>query len=144
MELLSPNFSLAELTVSDTAARKGINNAPTAEIKNRMILLANKLELVRKLVGKPVNITSGYRCPELNKLIGGVANSAHVDGYAADINVNGYTPKQLAEKIRDSGITYDQLILEYDTWVHIAVGPTPIRQQDLTIRKGSGYQKGIV
>ena len=141
---LSEHFTQAELTVSETAARKGIDNTPDAFTLANLKKIAEALEAVRALVGRPINVTSGYRSPALNKAIGGAANSAHMFGLAADINVNGYTPRQLALKIRDSGIMFDQLILEYDNWVHFGLSEGTPRRELLTIRNGTGYMKGLL
>lgn len=141
---LSKHFTQAELTVSETAARKSIDNRPDALTLANLKTLAHALEGVRTLVGKPINITSGYRSKELNKAIGGAVNSAHMSGFAADINVGGYTPRQLALTIRDSGLMFDQLILEYDNWVHFGLSAGAPRREILTIRNGTGYMKGIV
>lgn len=141
---LSEHFTQAELTLSETAARRGIDNTPDAFILANLKTLAGELEKVRALVGRPVNVTSGYRSPALNKAIGGALNSAHMQGLAADINVNGYTPRQLALKIRDSDLMFDQLILEYDNWVHFGLSLGAPRRELLTIRNGTGYMKGIV
>lgn len=141
---LSEHFTQAELTISETAARRGIDNTPDAFTLANLKKLAEALETVRALVGKPINVTSGYRSPALNKAIGGATNSAHMSGLAADINVNGYTPRQLAIKIRDSGLMFDQLILEYDNWVHFGLSAGAPRRELLTIRNGTGYMKGIL
>jgi len=141
---LSEHFSLDELTLSETAARKGLDNTPDAKTKDNLIRLASTLERIRALVGKPVNISSGYRSPEVNKAVGGSATSSHVKGLAADINVPGMKPAALAAIIKSSDIIYDQVILEYDRWVHIGLSESKPRMELLTIRTGTGYMKGIV
>lgn len=143
---LSPHFTLEELSSSDTAVRKGIDNTPSAAIIENLKRIAQTLEEVRALVGGPIRVSSGYRSPELNKAIGGSGKSAHLEGLAADITVSGKTPKELAILIRDSGIKYDQLIYE-GTWVHVGLANGTLRQQDLTAHFGSGattYSSGIV
>ncbi|MEN9866232.1 MAG: hypothetical protein RL748_1822 [Pseudomonadota bacterium] len=143
---LSPHFTLEELTFSDTAVRKGINNTPGDAVLENLKRIAQTLEEVRALVGGPIRVSSGYRSPELNKAIGGSGKSAHVEGLAADITVSSKTPKELAIMIRDSNIKYDQLIYE-GTWVHIGLASGALRQQDLTAHFGSGpttYSNGIV
>lgn len=143
---LSPHFTLEELSSSDTAVRKGIDNTPSAAIIENLKRIAQTLEEVRALVGGPIRVSSGYRSPELNKAIGGSGKSAHLEGLAADITVSGKTPKELAILIRDSGIKYDQLIYE-GTWVHVGLANGALRQQDLTAHFGSGattYSSGIV
>ena len=146
---LSPHFTLSELTVSETAARKGLNNQPAAGSKelSNLTRLAGVLEQVRSLVGRPVVVTSGYRSKAVNKAIGGSVSSAHMSGLAADINCPGLTPKQICQKIEASGIQYDQLILEFPDnggWCHLGLSEGAPRRQELTIRKGTGYVEGIV
>ena len=141
---LSPHFTLSELTVSETAARRGISNVPDAKALANLARLAGVLEQVRSLVGRPVVVTSGYRSKAVNKAIGGSTTSAHMTGLAADINCPGLTPKQLCQRIEASGIQYDQLILEFDGWTHIGLSEGAPRRQELTIRKGTGYLEGIV
>lgn len=141
---LSEHFTIAEMTISETAARQGIDNTPSLAVIDNLKLTAATLEQIRTLVGKPVIVTSGYRSPAVNKAVGGASNSAHVLGLAADINVPGYTPKALANLIKDSGIQFDQLILEFDRWVHVGLAAGKLRNQLLTIRTGTGYMSGIV
>jgi zinc D-Ala-D-Ala carboxypeptidase len=141
---LSPHFSLAELTLSETAGRKGIDNNPGPEALANLRRLATVLEDVRTLAGKPINISSGFRAPAVNNAVGGASNSAHVQGLAADINVPGMTPAALARLIEGSSIRFDQLILEFDRWVHIGLSNTAPRGQLLTIRTSTGYMSGIV
>lgn len=122
---LSKNFSLEELTHSDLATRKGINNDPTSNIINNLGRLAQLLEQVRKMVGRPITVSSGYRCPELNKAVGGQPNSQHMQGCAADIRALNMTPDQLVKAIINTDIQFDQLIREFDSWVHISVTNNP-------------------
>lgn len=141
---LSENFTLEELTFSQTAVRKGIDNTPTKEIMNNLKRMAEKLEEVRNLVGEAVHVNSCYRCEKLNKEIGGAKTSSHLQGLAADITVKSLTPEQLAIKIRDSKIMFDQLIFE-GTWVHIGIAGE--RREILTADfsgKPVKYLKGIV
>lgn len=142
---LSPNFTLAELTASQTAVRKGIDNTPPpTELKN-LYRVADLLEQVRDLVNRPVNVSSGYRSLALNKAVGGAGNSAHVKGLAADINVPGMAPRDLALAIGASRIPFDQLIYE-GTWVHIGLADGAPRREVLTAHFGNGptsYTRGI-
>lgn len=88
-EIQSEFFTLRELTNSSTASRNNIDNTPSAEIiRNLQYGVDMVLDPLRRLYGKPIIITSGYRCPELNKKVGGVANSWHTLGNAADIHVS--------------------------------------------------------
>lgn len=143
---LSQHFTLHELTRSQTAARRGLSNHPGPEHLANLRRLAGVLEQVRALVGRAVIVTSGYRAPAVNRAVGGVPNSAHALGHAADIRVTGMAPIELARRIRDAGIRYDQLILETSRGVvHLSVDPRG-RQQALTQRRGPGtpVEQGIV
>lgn len=143
---LTKNFTLDELVASQIATRRRIDNRPgPGEVEN-LRRVAEVLEQVRALVGEPVEISSGYRCPMLNLAVGGAKNSAHVQGLAADINVRGMAPRALAALIRDSEIQFDQLIYE-GTWVHIGLAAGKPRRQVLTAKFAPGgviYSQGIV
>lgn len=143
---LSPHFTLAEMTLSQTAVRLGLANEPGPKQLANLKRTAALLEEVRTLVGKPITVSSGYRAPAVNKVVGGSSSSAHVAGLAADIGVTGMTPRALAELIRDSGIVFDQLIYE-GGWVHIGLSEGAPRRQVLTARFRTGgvdYLPGIV
>jgi hypothetical protein len=143
---LSPNFTLAELTASQVAVRRGIDNSASPEIVGNLTRLASVLERVRALAGRPITVSSGYRCPPLNSWVGGASNSAHRTGLAADVTCSGITPKALATMIRDSDIAFDQLIYE-GTWVHIGLSADEPRRQVLTANFSGGaatYSKGIL
>lgn len=118
---LSEHFTLAELTVSELAARKGLANQPTPAALDNLKRLAAFLEQVRTLLGKPIIINSGYRSPAVNKAVGGQPNSQHTKGCAADIRVPGMTPDQVVAAIRSSGLPYDQVIREFDSWTHVSI-----------------------
>ena len=119
---LSKNFTLAELTKSQTAERKGINNTPNSEaIENLKMLADNILQPVRDEFGSFI-VSSGYRCPELSIAIGSSKNSQHCKGQAADFEVANIDNYLLAQWIRDN-LVFDQLILECYTggntgWIH--------------------------
>ncbi len=145
---LSPHFSLEELTFSQTAARQGIDNTASPQIAANLVLVVGILEDIRSLLGDvPLHISSGYRCPALNTLIGGSRTSAHMNGLAADFTAPDFgSVLEVAQAIAASGLVFDQLIHEYGTWVHVgmaASGVTP-RRQLLTIFKGTGYMPGIL
>lgn len=119
---LSEHFALAEMVRSQTALRRGIANQPNEEVLiNLRTLCVTLLEPVRALLGVPIQITSGYRSPLLNRAVGGAMNSAHTDGLAADIIPVGMELREAFDKIRASEISYDQIILECDAWIHIAL-----------------------
>jgi len=125
---LSPNFSLEELTRSDTADSLGIDNTPTPDDIERLEQLALvTLEGIRSICGdQPVTITSGYRCPELNAAVGGVSDSAHLYGCAADFVIPSVgTPSEIVARLKPHlvELQIDQLIDESnssgDRWVHV-------------------------
>ena len=143
---LSKNFKLNEFTASQTATRKGIDNTQAAPIIERLRMLANTMEQVRSLLGdNSIRISSGYRCLALNRAIGSGDSSAHVQGYAVDFTCPNFgTPKEVANKIAESAIKYDQIIFEQN-WVHLSVDPRN-RRDVLTAHFKGGkatYTKGI-
>lgn len=123
---LSNNFTLAQLTASETATRKGIPNDPTPEQIANLTDLAATLERVQELVG-PIHINSAFRSLKLNAIIGGSPSSAHLDGYACDFTAPGFgIPLEVCQAIQSSGIPFDQLICEGGAdhgWTHISVAP---------------------
>lgn len=121
MTQLSPNFSLEELTHSDIGMRRGIANAPDPEQTANLVRLATLLEEVRLILHHPMHITSGFRCPELNALVGGSQTSGHMDGRCADfVSPSFGSPYEVGKFIAESGMRFDQLIYE-GKWVHIGI-----------------------
>ena len=121
--MITKNFSLREMIHSDIAARDGILNVPNGKHLDALTALCeNVLQPLRDQLGVPVRISSGFRGRALNshKEVGGAPNSQHLRGEAADIHAKGYTPQQLFEFILASGIVFDQVIQEFDGWVHIS------------------------
>jgi len=118
---ISQHFTLEELTFSEIALRNNIDNTPDNIIIGNLTRLANLLEQVRTLIGKPIRVNSAYRSLIVNKLVGGQSNSQHCLGCAADIRIDGMTPNQIIKVIMDSNIQYDQIIREFDSWVHISI-----------------------
>lgn len=125
---LSEHFSLLELTVSTTAISMGIENTPTPEHMANLQNLAKCMEDVRALFNRRIEITSGYRNPQVNAAVGGVPNSAHALGHAADFHVDGLADLAAAKVIRDSALKFDQLIFEKNRCVHISFHPDMRRQ----------------
>ena len=120
-------FALKEFVKSNTAARMGINNNPSEDVKKNIELLVEKiLDPLREKFGKPIIVTSGYRCKELNKAVGGAAKSQHMSGEAADIRTvedSKSANKELFNLIIELGLPFDQLINEHDyDWVHVSYG----------------------
>lgn len=117
------NFKMSELIHSDIAAKHKINNMPDINsLDNMLDLITYCLQPIREKIGKPMIITSGYRCSTLNNHpeVRGVKNSQHTTGQAVDFVITGLTPDQIIEKIKSSGVEFDQLINEYNRWVHIS------------------------
>ena len=118
---LTEHFSLEEMVASDIAVRHSINNNPSGDIVVNLRRLAEFLEKVRLLLNKPIHINSAYRSPEVNNLLGSKPTSQHCLGCAADIKVGGLTPDQVVNSIVKSDLKYDQVIREFDSWVHISI-----------------------
>ena len=145
---LTKNFSLLELTKSQTAERKGIDNTPSTEHQENLKSLCTAiLQPVRDHFGKVVTISSGYRSPELCTAIGSKITSQHAKGQAADFEIFGVSNKDLADYI-DSELHYDQLILEYwkesdpnSGWVHCSYTDDNNRKQYLRAYKEDGKTK---
>lgn len=115
------NFKISELIKSNCADTNNINNMPDINSLDCMLdLIVNCLQPIRNLLNKPMIITSGYRNIKLNRLVGGTKNSQHVKGQAADFVIRGMTPKEIIEIIKKSDIEFDQIINEYDKWVHVS------------------------
>jgi hypothetical protein len=121
MMQLTEHFTLEELTVSESAARQGLDNTPTGEALENLKRLAEFLEDVRELLGKPIKINSAYRAPEVNAAVGGSKTSQHCLGCAADIRVTGMTPDEVVRAITASDLDYDQCIREFDSWTHVSI-----------------------
>lgn len=152
--ILSKNFTLSELTKSETALRKNIANAPSRDaINNLHELVTHVLQPIRDHYKMPVKVNSGYRSEALNKAIGGSKTSDHVLGFAADIEVSGVANYDLAKWIQDN-LKFTQLILEFYTlgvpdsgWVHVSYAPKNLKNQALTAIKKDGktvYLNGLV
>lgn len=127
------HFSIHELTTSATAVRLGINNTPDKTVTaNLTALVDNVLDPLREAWGKPIIVSSGYRCPKLNKAVGGAASSQHILGQAADIHTVSDEPKenkQLYDLIRKLNLPVDQCINEYGyNWIHVSYSPRNRRQ----------------
>ena len=132
-------FTIGELTKSATAKRKGIDNSPSRQVQKNLTALVEKvLDPLREAYGKPIIVTSGYRCEKLNRAVGGAASRQHVKGEAADIRSVQDTPaenEKLYDLIVKLGLPFDQLINEYGyDWVHVSYGPRNRRQRLKAVR----------
>ena len=145
---LTQNFTLKELTKSDTAIRKGISNEPnTDEIEKLKLLCETILQPVRDKFG-PVTVTSGYRSPELCQAIGSSVNSQHTKAEAVDFEVEGVDNADVAYWIKDNIPNWDQMILEFYTpgkpnsgWIHCSITSKLERKQFLSAYKEDGKTK---
>ena len=147
---LSGHFSLRELTASQTALRKGIDNKPTPEhVENLTELAVQVLEPTRRHFGKPISISSGYRSEELCVAINSSKTSQHTKGQAVDFEIAGVSNLELALWIQNN-TDFDQLILEYwkedeganSGWVHCSFNQDSNRKQVLTF-DGKNYINGL-
>ncbi len=142
--MLTLNFSLSELTVSDTAAKRGLDNTPPDVVLPRLRTLALTLEKVRaQLNHAPIIVSSGYRSPALNKIVSGTNTSAHCEGWAVDFIAPKFgTPLSICRLLVNlPDFRFDQLIYE-GSWIHLSIDPRQ-RQQVLTMRDGK-YFPGLV
>ena len=120
---LSANFTLEELLHSGDADAKGFSeqySPPQDVVTNLNALTQHVLQPLRDKLGKPLSISSGYRCTRVNTAIGGVHNSQHLFGQAADTEVPDMTVEDWFKWVLASGVEFDQLIQEFDRWVHIS------------------------
>ena len=145
---LTENFSLNELTKSQTAERKGIDNTPSTEHQDNLKSLCEMiLQPIRDHFGQVVSVSSGYRSPELCVAIGSSTKSQHARGESADFEIFGVSNKELADYINEN-LDYDQLILEYwkesdpnSGWVHCSYTNGSNRKQYLRAYKENGSTK---
>ena len=154
MTQLTANFSLHELTKSETALRLNLDNTPgPVETEYLKILAERVLQPIRDHYGKGVKVNSGFRSPDSNAAVGGSRTSDHCKGQAADIEIPGVPNAELAQWIMDN-LDYTQLILEFYTpgipdsgWVHVSYDPDNLKKQELTAMKVAGktqYVPGLV
>lgn len=153
---LSPNFTLAEMTHSQTATRESIDNTPTAAHQDNLKrLCVELLEPIRSMLGnRVISVSSGYRSVALNAAVNGSNSSAHSIGFAVDFNCHSFGNSKavatfLAHELPKRGIKFDQLILEFGGWIHLGMYNRQMQQrgQILTFRRIGGktdIQKGII
>jgi zinc D-Ala-D-Ala carboxypeptidase len=151
---LTKNFTLAEMTKSETALRHGLENNPGEQELAAMKLLAEKvLQPVRDHFKRGVKVNSAYRHPDVNQRVGGSRNSDHTRGQAADIEIPGVANAELAQWIKDN-LEFRQLILEFYTpgipdsgWVHVSYVAEDNKKEVLTATRKDGktvYLQGLV
>jgi zinc D-Ala-D-Ala carboxypeptidase len=144
---LTDHFTMEEFIVSQTASRMGIDNTPnSARVRGNLTRTAQLMERIRDALGHPIIVTSGYRSPALNRAVGGVATSAHVEGLACDFICPQFgTPLEVCQGLETyvEALGIDQLIYEH-TWIHVGLLESAPRHQVLTLAPGGGYALGIV
>jgi len=151
---LTENFTLSEMTKSETALRHGLDNTPgNTEIANLKRLAENVLQPIRNNYKRGVKVNSGYRAPNVNAAVGGSKTSDHCRGQAADIEIPGVANAELAEWIAKN-LKFTQLILEFYTpgvpdsgWVHVSYDPTNLKGQVMTAMREDGktvYKPGLI
>jgi zinc D-Ala-D-Ala carboxypeptidase len=141
-------FTLEEFCVSQTAARNGIIIDPTQAIEDNLTaLVTNVLDPFRELIGQPLVISSGYRPPSVNKLVGGAVNSQHVRGQAADVTCPHISVSDLCKAMENSGLPFDQLIHEFGAWMHVSFSTSQCRGSILTASRNTDghvmYSNGL-
>lgn len=120
---LTPNFTYEELTHTD---HREFENIPTDDERQNLHRLADFLEQIKALLGgKPIMINSAYRSKQVNDAVGSKDSSQHRTGCAADIRVPGMTPDEVVQRIKISGLPFDQLIREFDRWTHVSIPNHP-------------------
>ncbi len=140
---LSKHFTLEEFLISQTAERHGIDmTPPPAIIANLQELVTSCMEPLRLSLDSVIYISSGWRPPALNRLIGGSATSAHPDGRAGDFRAAGFTPLEVCQRAVDLGLPYDQIIHEFGRWAHLGIA-AELRHQTLTAYRSEGSTKYI-
>jgi zinc D-Ala-D-Ala carboxypeptidase len=137
---LTAHFALEELCCTQ---HRGVENRPTPEVAANLRATAAQMEAIRSLLGdKVITVSSGYRSPQLNRLVGGAATSAHLSGRAVDFNCYGFGPPlEVCRAITASALAFDQLI-EEGTWVHISFDPR-LRRRVLTRKPDGRYVVGL-
>jgi zinc D-Ala-D-Ala carboxypeptidase len=145
---LTKNFYLDEMLASQSAVRLNFDEQFTPEqavIDNLRALCFNVLQPLRDGLQRAILTSSGYRCPRVNQAIGGARNSQHLFGMAADINVGHLSTEQLYQRIKNSGLVYDQLIQEFGRWVHVSYNPNIAanRRQSFRAVKENGATRYI-
>jgi hypothetical protein len=144
---LSEHFTLAEMTFSPTAIKKGIDNTPNAQtVRNLQTLCEKVLEPLRAHIGGPIKISSGYRSEVLNSLIGGAKSSQHKTGQAADIDLKDKSAE--AFKWIMANLDYDQIIWEFGNdeqpdWIHVSFSSKGNRKNAMRAIKSNGKTKYV-
>lgn len=142
---LTKNFTLEEMTRSQTASRKGLDNTAPPKVIGALKTLCEKvLQPIADHFQRPVHVSSGYRSPAVNKAAGGAKTSQHIQGEAADFTVPGVSNIELAQWIMRN-LNYDQLIYEFGEsgWIHVSYRDGRLRNQELSAKRVKGSTKYV-
>lgn len=122
---ITAHFRMSEAIGSDTADERGIDNIPTMAQVRHIVTASEGMEKIRDILGgKPISVSSWFRCPLLNEAVGGVPNSSHLQGWAVDFNCRSFgSVGEIWEAIEASGLMFDQLINEGGQWLHVSFDP---------------------
>lgn len=138
---LSANFTLYEMTLSETAVRRGIRNIPSdAHVDALRQLCVQVLQPLRNRLRQPVVITSGYRSPELNTAIKGSYRSQHCKGEAADFYVPGLSVEAVIDTMQSLHLPFDQLINEFGAWVHVSHRVKGFQRKEVLVARKHGQR----
>ncbi|WP_337659611.1 D-Ala-D-Ala carboxypeptidase family metallohydrolase [Butyricimonas virosa] len=134
-EKLSENFTLEEFTRSDKAKELGITNEPgDKELAALRVLVSRTIQPLRDALGVAIHVNSGYRCPELNKAVGGVPTSQHQKGEAADLSINGKA-SDILEALENNNIPFDQAILyRKQNFLHVSLKLDGVQRSNVIIK----------
>lgn len=134
-EKLSENFDLEEFTRSDKAKELGITNEPgEKELAALRVLVSRTIQPLRDKLGVPIHVNSGYRCPELNKAVGGVPTSQHQKGEAADLSIDGKA-SDILEALENNNIPFDQAILyRKQNFLHVSLKLDGVQRSNVIIK----------
>lgn len=134
-EKLSENFTLEEFTRSDKAKELGITNEPgEKELSALRVLVSRTIQPLRDKLGVPIHVNSGYRCPELNKAVGGVPTSQHQKGEAADLSIDGKA-SDILEALENNNIPFDQAILyRKQNFLHVSLKLDGVQRSNVIIK----------
>ena len=137
---LTPNFTLQEMTISQTAERHGIDNTPNSEQIINLKRVSTVLEVIRATIDRPVMVSSGFRCLALNTAVRGSSTSKHMEGLAVDFHVAGMTPHDVIEAVKHV-VPYRTLIDEFGRWVHLDIERGKILKAHKKINGATHYDR---
>ena len=137
---LSKYFTLEEMVISQEAIRRGIDNSPTTGIIAALTYTALEMDKVREFLNNPIIVSSGYRSPQLNAVLGGSPTSSHMSGEAVDFICPGFgNVRETFNAIIKSPLQFDQCIVEFGRWIHMGFGVK--NRRECLVYNGNGYRE---